>query len=86
MATADGVFDEDERRAFEHVVVAACGGSATRPAGQPWDDPERRPSHAVRCNALKREGLREEIRRVCRRRQLTRKIRTLFRGLLKLVA
>jgi tellurite resistance protein len=27
VATADGVFDEDERRAFEHVVVAACGGS-----------------------------------------------------------
>jgi hypothetical protein len=52
----------------------------------PWDDPERRPSHADRCNALKREGLREEIRRVARRRPLTRKIRTLFRGLLKLVA
>src|SRR5579883_1714989 len=27
VATADGVFDPDERRAFEHVVVAACGGS-----------------------------------------------------------
>jgi hypothetical protein len=52
----------------------------------PWDDPERRPSHADRCNALKRKGLREEIRRVGRRRPLTRKIRTLFRGLLKLVA
>ncbi len=26
VATADGVFDEDERRAFERVVVAACGG------------------------------------------------------------
>jgi hypothetical protein len=52
----------------------------------PWDDPERRPSHADRCNALKREGLREEIRRVGRRRKLTRKIRTLFQGLLKLIA
>jgi hypothetical protein len=52
----------------------------------PWDDPERRPSHADRCNALKRQGLREEIRRVGRRRPLTPKIRTLFRGLLKLVA
>jgi hypothetical protein len=51
----------------------------------PWDDPERRPSHADRCNALKREGLREEIRRVGRRRPLTRKIRALFQGLLKLV-
>jgi hypothetical protein len=52
----------------------------------PWDDPERRHSHADRCNALKREGLREEIRRVGRRRPLTRKIRTLFRDLIKLVA
>ena len=52
----------------------------------PWDDRERRPSHADRCNALKREGLREEIRRVGRRRPLTRKTRTLFRNLLKLIA
>jgi len=52
----------------------------------PWDDPERRPSHADRCNALKREGLRQEFRRVGRRRPLTRNIRTLFRGLLKLIA
>jgi hypothetical protein len=64
-----------------------------RPAGRlcdrkdsPWDDPERRPSHADRCNALKREGLREVIRGAGRRRPLTRKIRTLFRGLLKLIA
>jgi tellurite resistance protein len=27
VANADGVFDDDERRIFEHVVVAACGGS-----------------------------------------------------------
>jgi hypothetical protein len=52
----------------------------------PWDDSERRPSHADRCNALKREGLREVIRGVGRRRPLSRKIRTLFCGLLKLIA
>jgi hypothetical protein len=52
----------------------------------PWDDPERRPSHADRCNALKREGLREEIRRVGRRWPLTPKIRALLLGLLKLIA
>ena len=52
----------------------------------PWDDPGRRPSHADRCKALKREGLREGIRGAGRRRPLTRKIRTLFRGLLKLIA
>jgi DDE superfamily endonuclease len=54
--------------------------------GSPWDDPGRRPSHAGRCNALKREGLRQELRRVGRRRPLTRNIRALFRGLLKLIA
>jgi tellurite resistance protein len=27
VATADGVFDERERRTFERVVVAACGGT-----------------------------------------------------------
>lgn len=26
VANADGVFDDDEKRAFERVVVAACGG------------------------------------------------------------
>jgi hypothetical protein len=52
----------------------------------PWDDPGRRPSHADRCNALKREGLREVIRGAGRRRPLTRGIRALFRGLLKLIA
>jgi tellurite resistance protein len=27
VATADGVFDEDEQQAFEHVVLEACRGS-----------------------------------------------------------
>jgi tellurite resistance protein len=27
VANADGVFDEAERRTFEHVVLAACGGT-----------------------------------------------------------
>jgi hypothetical protein len=52
----------------------------------PWDDPERRPSHADRCKALKRQSLREVIRGAGRRRPLTRKIRVLFQGLLKLIA
>jgi DDE superfamily endonuclease len=52
----------------------------------PWDDPERRPSHADRCKALRRESLREAIRGAEGRRPMTRKIRTLVRGLLKLIA
>jgi tellurite resistance protein len=27
VATADGVFDDEERRTFERIVAAACGGS-----------------------------------------------------------
>lgn len=27
VATADGVFDDEERRAFERIVTAACGGT-----------------------------------------------------------
>jgi tellurite resistance protein len=29
VANADGVFDDDERRAFKSVVVAACGGAVS---------------------------------------------------------
>jgi hypothetical protein len=55
-------------------------------SGSPWDDPERRPSHADRRNALRRLGLESEIRDAGHRRPLTRKLRTLFRSLLKLLA
>lgn len=30
VATADGVFDDDERRAFERIVTAACGGAVAQ--------------------------------------------------------
>lgn len=30
VATSDGVFDDDERRAFERVVTAACGGAVAQ--------------------------------------------------------
>ncbi len=30
VATADGVFDDDERRTFEKVVLAACGGAVAQ--------------------------------------------------------
>jgi tellurite resistance protein len=31
VATADGVFDDEERRIFERVVLSACGGSVPLP-------------------------------------------------------
>ncbi len=30
VATADGVFDEEERRAFERIVTASCGGAVAQ--------------------------------------------------------
>jgi hypothetical protein len=51
----------------------------------PWDDTERRPSHADRRNALRRECLQEEFRQLGHRRPLTRKIRGLLGRLVGLV-
>ena len=50
----------------------------------PWDQAERRPSHADRRNALRRLCVQTEIREAGRRRPLTRKLRALCRSLLKL--
>jgi hypothetical protein len=52
----------------------------------PWDQADRRPSHADRRNALRRFCVQTEIRQTGRRRPLSRKLRILYRSLLKLVA
>ncbi len=64
---------------------AKSGSCLVQRGPSPWDDPERRPSHADRRNAMRRECLREEYRRLQRRRPLTRKIRTLLQRLAALV-
>jgi hypothetical protein len=51
----------------------------------PWDDPERRPSHADRRNALRRQCIETEIQRGGGRRRLAPKFRRLVRRLLTLV-
>lgn len=51
----------------------------------PWDDPDRRPSHADRRNALRRECIRQAFSPARGPKALTRKTRALVRGLLKLV-
>jgi len=51
----------------------------------PWDDPERRPSHADRRKALQRLCIENEIRRGGGRQRIARKFRSLVRRLLKLV-
>lgn len=64
----------------------------TRTAGRlcdrkdsPWDAAGRRPSHADRRKALCRLCVHSEIRSASRRGPLSRRLRTLCRGLLKLV-
>ena len=52
----------------------------------PWDNPERRPSHADRRNALRRWCIRNEIQEAQRRQRLTPKFRKLMRRLLQIVA
>jgi hypothetical protein len=52
----------------------------------PWDDPDRRPSHGDRRNALRHWCIETEIWRDHSRQRLTRKFRGLVDRLLKLVA
>lgn len=52
----------------------------------PWDDEDRRPSHADRRNALRRWCLDKEFQRVANTASSSRKIRCLWQRLRKLVA
>jgi DDE superfamily endonuclease len=52
----------------------------------PWDDPDRRPSHADRRNALRRACIHETFSAATALRTLSRKSRARLRRLIKLVA
>ncbi len=52
----------------------------------PWDDPERRPSHADRCKALRRQTLHNEYLSLSALHRASSKIRSLYESLLKLAA
>lgn len=52
----------------------------------PWDDADRRPSHADRRNALRRQCLEEEFRAGAAAGPLPRKIANLWRRLVRLIA
>jgi hypothetical protein len=52
----------------------------------PWDDEDRRPSHADRRNALRRQSLEEEYRAGAAAGPLPRKIASLWRRVVRLVA
>jgi hypothetical protein len=55
-------------------------------SASPWDDAERRPSHADRRNALRRECIRETFSATQVLQTLKRKSRALLRRLMKLIA
>jgi hypothetical protein len=52
----------------------------------PWDDPDRRPSHANRRQALRQQFLENELQSLARRGSVPQKILTLTRWLLHLAA
>jgi len=52
----------------------------------PWDDPERRPSHADRRNALRRSCLQLQFQNILSPHCLPRQIQELFTSLLRMVA
>jgi len=55
-------------------------------SASPWDDVSRRPSHADRRNALRRKCLENEFQQQGAIRTIPRKIRTIWKRLMKLVA
>jgi DDE superfamily endonuclease len=55
-------------------------------SGSPWDDPDRRPSHADRRNALRRSCIRETFSATAALAALSGKSRTLVSRLVRLVA
>jgi hypothetical protein len=55
-------------------------------SGSPWDDAERRPSHADRRNALRRQCLEEEFRAGAALGVVPRKIQNLWRRVVRLLA
>jgi hypothetical protein len=64
-------------RSSEELVDRRCS---------PWDDEDRRPSHADRRNALRRQCLEEEYRAAATAGPLPRKIESLWRRVVRLVA
>ena len=61
-------------------------GSLVDRRASPWDTPLRRPSHQDRRKALQRELMEEQFRQCRARGPGTRKLRSLFRAVVRLVA
>jgi hypothetical protein len=76
---------------WAHTLVGVWGWGRPMAAlsdrsDRPWDDAERRPSHADRRRALQREMLEDEYRRLGVPEPWSEKIRHLLAGVVRLVA
>jgi hypothetical protein len=67
--------------AWDQPKEALCDRS-----GSPWDDPERRPSHADRRKALQRRCLEQEYQRRCQEQTLLPEMQQFVKQLLQRVA
>ena len=67
--------------AWRQPAALLCDRSAS-----PWDDAPRRPSHADRRNALRRQCLQQAIPATCGQPGAARKLRALVTRVLRLVA
>ena len=67
--------------AWHKPAEKLCDRSAS-----PWDDPQRRPSHADRRNTLRRQTLHNEYLSLSAAQRASSKIRSLYECLLKLAA
>ncbi len=95
VATADGVFDADERRVFERVVLAACGGSVPPQhvsslvsdlADQLAEDGLDRRVQALARTATKREHALEVLRIAALLAQVSDKVSPVEREVLVKIA
>ncbi len=95
VATADGVFDDDERRVFERVVIAACGGTVPPPhisalisdlTDQVAEDGVDRRLAAVASVVTKKEHAREVLRIAALLAQTTNDVSQVERDVLSRLA
>ena len=74
-----------------HTLVVLWGwGSPVKQlsdrSGRPWDDPERRPSHADRRKALQRELIEDDFQLISLPKPWWEIFRPLVEGLIRMVA
>src|SRR5215472_3999537 len=95
VAAADGVVDEEERRAFERVVTTACGGAVTQKAisalvsdlgDQLAEDGLQRRVEAVATQVHKKEHAREVLRIAALLAQASDKVSDVERSVLSKLA